>query len=85
MSSTLIPEHTSTCLFSNYLEVSYVYDNIIVQFIELKNDFVAHDIYKTLSQFWCDMFETHLLIYKVAFSTLLTLCQHGFLILTCLK
>ena len=55
------------------------------QFIELKNDSKARDIYheKSLLQFWCNMSESYPQISKLAFRTLLPfattyLCESGF-------
>ena len=55
--------------FSNSLHVNDVPDEIQEQFIELKNDSAARDIYqeKSLSQFWCDMSESYPQISKLAF------------------
>ena len=74
-------------LFSTSLNVSDIPDEM--QFIDLKNDSTARDVYheKPLSQFWCDMSESHPQISKLAFRTLLPfattyLCESGFLTLT---
>ena len=62
------------------------------QFIDLKNDSTARDVYheKSLSQFWCDMSESYPQISKLAFRTLLPfattyLCESGFLTLLHIK
>ena len=71
--------------FSNSSDVSDIPDEMQEQFIKLKNDSTARDIYheKSLSQFWCDMSESYLQISKLAFRTLLLfattyLCESGF-------
>jgi len=48
--------------FSNSLDVCDIPDEIQEQFIKLKNDSTARDIYheKSLSQFWCDMSESYI-------------------------
>ena len=58
---------------SNSLDVSDILDEMQEQFIELKNDSTARDIYheKPLSHFWCDMTESYPQISKLAFRTLL--------------
>ena len=71
--------------FSKSLDVSDIPDKMQEQFIELKNDSTAFDIYheKSLSQFWYDTSESYLQISKLAFRTLLPfpttyLCKSGF-------
>ena len=58
---------------SNSLDVSDIPNEMQEQFIKLKNDSTAHDIYheKSQLQFWCDMSESYLQISKLAFRTLL--------------
>ena len=70
--------------FSNSLDVSDVPAEMQEQFIKLKNDSAARDIYheKSLSQFWCDMSESYPYISKLAFRILLPfatiyLCESG--------
>ena len=70
---------------SNSLDVSDIFYEMQEQFIELKNDSTARDIYheKSLSQFWCDMTESYPQISKLAFRTLLPfattyLCERDF-------
>ena len=61
--------------FSNSLDVSDISDEMQEQFIELKNDSTARDIYheKSPSQIWCDISESYPQISKHAFQTLLSL------------
>ena len=79
-------------LFSNCLDVSNIPDEMKEQFIELKNDLAARDIYheKSLSQFWCDMSESYLHISKLGFQILLPfattyLCESRFSTLLYIK
>ena len=71
--------------FSASLDASGIPDEIQDQYFDLKNDSSARILYheKSLSQFWCEMYDSYPQVSKLAFQVLLPfattyLCESGF-------
>ena len=71
--------------FSASLDASGIPDEIQDQYFDLTNDSSARILYheKSLSQFWCEMYDSYPLVSKLAFQVLLPfattyLCESGF-------
>ncbi|XP_076039422.1 zinc finger BED domain-containing protein 5-like [Oratosquilla oratoria] len=78
--------------FSTELDVSSIPDEIQDEFLDLRNDSSAHDLFmvKSVTQFWCTMYQPYSKVSMIAFCVLVPfastyLCEAGFSTLVNIK